>query len=62
MSNEQRYFDALKIIATAHSFDWLQRNAERKYGVSPNEALEMAHENIVNVAQYAIKGKRRPKG
>lgn len=61
-SNEQRYFDALKRIARDYqNVDQLRRSAERSYGLSYEEVLEMAYENIQHEASITIKGKRRPK-
>lgn len=61
MSNEQRYFDVLKRIAVGyHTTDQLRRQAERKYGLGYEEALEMAYENIQQEAKEAVRGKRRP--
>ena len=46
-SNEQRYYDALKRIAKAYmTTEQLQRRAEKMYGVSYHEALEMTYDNI----------------
>ena len=62
MSNEQRYFDALKRIATGYqTVEQLRRNAEREYGLDPAEAIEMAYENVIEEAKRAVKGRRRPK-
>lgn len=61
-TNEQRYFDTLKRIA--HQYDTVEqvkKSAGRRYGLEPDEALEMAYENLQNEARVAIKGKRRPK-
>lgn len=58
--NEQRYYDALKLIATCRSPEWLRKNAEKEYGVPYEEALEMAYENLSSVAQQATRGRRRP--
>lgn len=61
MSNEQRYFDALKRIATGyHKPEWFEKNATRAYGCSPEEAMSMAYENMQQEARAAVKGKRRP--
>ena len=60
ISNEQRYFDALKRIAAYMSPERLQRDAENLYGISGAEAIEMAYENVLNDARMATKGKRRP--
>ena len=62
VSNEQRYYDALKRIAKAYmTTEQLQRRAEKMYGVSYHEALEMTYDNIQQEAIDAIRGKRRPK-
>ena len=60
-SNEQRYFDALKRITKYQSPERLAASAERQYGLSPHEAIEMAYDNIQGEAAAAIRGKRRPK-
>jgi hypothetical protein len=61
-SNEQRYFDALKRISTAYdSPERIAATAEKKYGLQPSEALEMAYDNIQGEARSAIYGRRRPK-
>jgi hypothetical protein len=36
------------------------RRSERDYGLSGDEAVEMAYENVLNEARMAIKGKKRP--
>jgi hypothetical protein len=63
MSNhEQEYFDALRQIAREfHPSGWFEANAEKVYGVSPHEALEMAYDNIQLCAASAIRSRRRPK-
>lgn len=61
MSNELRYYDALKRIAAYVTPDRLRREAEKSYGLSFEEALEYAYENVVNEARLATKGRRRPK-
>jgi hypothetical protein len=61
-NNEQIYYDALKRIAKAYmTTEQLQRRAEKMYGVSYHEALEMTYDNIQQEAIDAIRGKRRPK-
>lgn len=60
--NEQRYFDALKAITRKYQTpDQLRRSAS-KIGLTPEEHIEMAYENIQALAAAAIRGKRRPKG
>lgn len=61
MTNEQIYFDALKQIAKYQTPEQLKRIAEKQFGCSGSEALEMAYENVLQCAQRAIRGKRRPK-
>lgn len=56
----QRLYDALKRISLYTPSDRLRRTAERDYGLSPNEAIEMAYENVINEARSAIRGMRRP--
>ena len=62
MSNEQRYFDALKLIAKGYETpDKLRKLAMSHYGGSALDVIEMAYENIQTTAAQAIKGRRRPK-
>lgn len=56
------YYDAPKRIASYDSTDKLRKTAEKRYGVSYEEALEMAYENMQIDAKNAIRGKRRPNG
>ena len=59
--NEGRYYDALKVIATARSPEWMRKFAAREYGLhDASEAIEMAYENLIEEARAAIKGRRRP--
>lgn len=60
-SNEQRYFDALKRITKYMSPERLRARSEREYGLSFEEALEMAYDNIQGEAEIVVRGKRRPK-
>lgn len=62
-SNEQRYFDALKRIAAYTQPERMKRDemAGRGYGLDPDEAVEMAYENVLEEAKRAVRGKRRPK-
>ena len=60
MSNEQRYYDALKRIAQDYqTADQLRRHAGQ-YGLGFEEEIEMAYENMQHEAKNAIKGRRRP--
>lgn len=60
-SNNADYYDALRRIRSYDSVERLRRRAEKDYGLSPNEAIEMAYENVKAEAENAIRGKRRPK-
>jgi hypothetical protein len=62
MSNELRYYDALKHIATGYqTVEQLRRGSEKRYGLEFTEALGYAYENIIDEARRAIRGARRPK-
>lgn len=61
IQNEQLYYDTLKKIAKAYmTSEQLSRRAEKMYGVSYREALEMSYDNLQAEAANAIRGKRRP--
>jgi hypothetical protein len=57
---ETKYYDALKRITMYDTPERLRKHAEKDYGLSGDEAIEMAYENVLNEARMAIKGKRRP--
>ena len=60
-SNEQLYFDALRVIAKDYQTTaQLRKRSERDYGLGYHEALEMAYENIQMLAASVTRGKRRP--
>ena len=61
-SREQRLYDALKRITAYMPPAKLAAVADKKYGLSPEEAVEMAYENVLQEAANAIKGMRRPRG
>lgn len=60
-SREQRLFDVLRRISQYESPERLRRNADKDYGLSGEEAIEMAYENVIAEAKRAIHGQRRPK-
>jgi hypothetical protein len=66
-SDAQRFYDALQTIALFQSPSRLRRCSEerkcseKEWGLSYPEALEIAYENIIDTAQRAVRGKRRPK-
>lgn len=62
MSDERIYFDALRHIDRDFmTVEQLRRGSEKLYGLPFHEALEMAYENMQDVAKRTVKGKRRPK-
>ena len=60
-NNEQRYFDALRRIASYDPPERIRKHSERDYGLPGDEVIEYAYENVINDARLAIKGRRRPK-
>lgn len=60
-SREQRLYDALKAIASYQSPEKLRKNSWGEYGCSPEDAVQMAYENVLEEAKIGIKGMRRPK-
>lgn len=60
-SNEQRYYDTLKRIAKYESVERLRKHGESEYGISAEEAIEYAYENVLQEAKSALRGRRRPK-
>lgn len=48
--------DTLIEITKYASTDRLHRTAEKEYGVSGSEAIEMAYENIQATAKFGVKG------
>lgn len=56
----RKLYDALKRIARYQSPDQLRRGSERQYGLSANEAIEYAYENVLFEAKAATMGMRRP--
>jgi len=55
---ELKLHAALKRIAAYDHPDRLARRAEKDYGLLPEEAIEMAYENVIMEAKNAIKGVR----
>ena len=46
----------LKQISHYQSPERIKKNAEKEYGLSPEEAIEMAYENVIETAKHSIKG------
>lgn len=62
MSNELRYFNALKRITQYLKPKDLHKLAPKLYGgIKGPEAIEMAYENVLEEARQAIRGRRAPK-
>lgn len=56
-----RLYDALRRISKYESPERLRRQAEKEYGLSYEEALEMAYDNVMIEAKNALIGIRKPK-
>lgn len=54
-------FDALKAITQYQKPKKLKERSWDDYGVGPEDAVEMAYENVLDEARLGIKGMRRPK-
>lgn len=62
IENYNRMRHALKMIAKDFgTTEWLQGNSEKEYGLEYEEALEMAYDNIQDVARQAVHGVREIK-
>ena len=61
MSEAQLYYDALRMIEKEFmTVEQLRRQSEKTWGLPFQEALEMAYENMQEIAHRTVKGKRRP--
>ena len=58
---EIRLYTALKRITCYDAPAKLRRRAERDYGLSGDEAIEYAYENVLQEARNGLKGIRLPK-
>lgn len=58
-TREQKLYDALKRITQYDPPTKLRRRAERDYGLSADEVIEMAYENVLEEARAAIRGMKR---
>lgn len=60
ISHYNRMLDALKTIANGYQTpDQLRRNSKEQFGLGYEETLEMAYENIQQLAREASKGVRK---
>jgi len=60
IESAQRLYDALKRITRYMQPAKLRIQANRLYGLSEDEAVEFAYENVLSEAKVAIHGMRRP--
>lgn len=60
MSHELEYYDTLRRITRYQTVDQLRRNSEKQFGLSYEEALEFAYENVIQEVWSVLRGKRRP--
>ena len=58
---EARFRQALKRISIYSSPEWFERHSERQYGLSPEEGIRMAYENVIGEARAALRGYRPKK-
>lgn len=58
----RRLYDALHTITQYDSPEKLRKRAEKDYGLTGDEAIEMAYENVLETARQTIKNMRRPPG
>ncbi len=58
---EERFRTALRRIVAYQTPAQLRRNCEHTYGLSFEESIEMAYENIQGEARAALAGYRKPK-
>jgi len=56
---ETRFEAALRRIAAYMTPAQLRRQSERKYGLTFEESLEMAYENVIGEAKAALRGVRK---
>lgn len=56
----RQMYRALLEIKNYASPAQIRRNAERAYGLDPEEALEMAYENVLATAEAGLRGVKRP--
>ena len=51
----QIYRDALEAIAAYQSPEHLHENSEDEWGLRSDEAIEMAYENVIQTAKFALR-------
>jgi hypothetical protein len=55
-----KMYVALSRITKYASVAYLRRRAEKLYGVSPSEAIEMAYYNVLSEAKVGLRSVRKP--
>jgi hypothetical protein len=55
---EMKLLATLQMIARYDDPERLRRTAEKRYGLTGDEALEMAYENVLSHARTAVRGHR----
>ncbi len=58
IKKDTELLSVLKLIASYKSTAWLKKNAPKAYGLSYQEALEFAYENIRAEAKVAVGNKK----
>ena len=53
-------YTALRRIESYMPPEKLRRQAEKKYGLEPDEAVEMAYENVISEARIGLRGAKKP--
>ena len=61
MSNEDKFYGALKRISAYMPASKLRAKSEKLYGLDGEEAIEMAYENVIEEAKRALRGYRKSK-
>jgi len=53
-------YSVLARISRFMSIKSLRSNAEQHYGLEPNEAIELAYENVISEAKLGLRRVRKP--
>ena len=60
LERERKLYDALKHISRYDPPERLRKRGPSDWGLSADEAVEMAYENVLREAKFAIRGMKRP--
>lgn len=58
-NNYNKMLEALQLISKSDKINLLQKNSEKNYWLSYEEALEMSYENLQEIAKFNIKWIRK---